>query len=174
MIKIRPAHVNDTEALAGLIHSQMVELFDIKWGGSVAELERDGFGKEFESVIAESPEGSLIGFGAWMRSYDLHHCISGGVLMDLYVEPKYRGKAIALAIIVSVAQQIHDRGGHYLRGKAIPNKTVERFYDRVAVSFPGTEYNVGGRAFRCLSELSGHTPREMLVSLPQKEWNYEP
>ncbi len=45
-----------------MIHSYMVELFNLKWGGSIAELERDGFGEEFESVIAESPEGSLVGF----------------------------------------------------------------------------------------------------------------
>ena len=174
MIQIRSAHLHDTKALVGLIRSYMLELFDLKWSGSLSALERDGFGAEFESVVAESQKGSFIGFGAWRRSYDLHHCMSGGELMDLYVEPKYRGQGIALCIIASVAQQIHDQGGHYIRGKAIPNQMVERFYSRVAVSFPGTEYNIGGRAFRCLAEISGQSSREMLLSLPQKSWNYEP
>ena len=92
----------------------MRESFDRPWGGTRESLEHDGFGFEFETLVAENLHHSLIGFASWRPSYDLHHCVSGGELMDLYVQPEHRGFGIAAALIVGVAEETKERGGCYL------------------------------------------------------------
>ena len=173
MHNIRSSEKKDINALCDLLRNYMKEALSCEWGGSAPIFERDGFGKEFSSVLAESPNGTIIGFGLWRPSYDIHHCISGGELMELYVKPKYRGQGIALSLIVFIAKQVQTNGGHYLRGGALSNPQVEHFYDRLAVIFPETMYNIGGRSFRCLADLSGKSLREMISDLPKKSWNYE-
>ena len=174
MFKVRLAEKKDIDAFIDLLRNYMKEALQNDWGGSISAFERDGFGKEFTSVVAESSSGEIIGFGLWKETYDTHHCISGGELSDFYVIPKYRGRGIALAIVALIARQIQEIGGKFLKGKSIPDPQVEHLYNRVAISYPGTEFITGGRAFRKLAELSGKPPREMVSALPNKSWNYEP
>ena len=51
--------------------------------GSAEALHRDGFGREFETYVAVMGDGQVIGFAAWTKSYDLHHCLTGGNILDL-------------------------------------------------------------------------------------------
>lgn len=173
-LAIRAAVHDDLAALARLLQDYMRETFHSVWHGSVAALERDGFGFKFEMQVALSRQGQVIGFVAWKESYDLHHCIAGADILDLYVVPAWRGQGIAVLLICEVAAAVQSRGGKYLQGSGPEKGVPRRLYERVAMSFPGIACFVGGRAFRRLAELKGVSPRVASARLPEKFWNDEP
>jgi len=84
------------------------------------------------------------------------------------------GRGVAPALVYTVAAEILRRGGTYVKGQAVDNRAVQRLYARFAISFPGAEYVVGGRAFRRLAELAGRSASIAVRSLPEKSWNHEP
>jgi GNAT superfamily N-acetyltransferase len=170
----RAAEQSDVPALVQLLEAYMQETFQVSWQGSAEALRRDGFGREFEIQVAVTGDGRVIGFTAWAKAYDLHHCITGGYILDLYVAPEFRGRGVAPALICTVAAEILRRGGTYVKGQAINNKVVQRLYARFAVCFPGADCIVGGRAFRQVAALAGHSARVATRLLPEKSWNYEP
>ena len=174
MFQIRAATSKDVSTLSELLEMYMQETFRQPWRGSPEAIERDGFGVEFETIVAETSKGELIGFAAWALSYDLHHCIRGGEIIDMFVNAEYRGRGVAAALLAAVAAAVHRKEGKYLKGQAVENAVSRRLYARVAVSFPGADYIVGGRAFRKLAELAGRRVRAIIHGLPQKEWNYDP
>lgn len=172
-VPVRPARAEDISALVSLLRAFMREAFDAKWHGTPEALERDGLGARFELLVAEG-RGGLIGFVAWEMTYDLHHCVRGGTVLDLYVEANSRGRGVALALFATLAARVRAQGGVYVRGQAVPKPEVQRAYERVCVLFPGADANVGGRAFRVLADLDGVPPREAIRRLPERAWNYEP
>ena len=151
----------------------MREAFDAEWHGTAEALERDGLDAQFELLVAEDAGGGLTGFVAWQMGYDLHHCVRGGSVLDLYVVPSSRGRGVALALMATMAARVGTRRGVYVRGQAVPKPEVQRVYERMCVLFPGADANVGGRAFRALAELDGVAPRDAVRRLPPREWNYE-
>jgi GNAT superfamily N-acetyltransferase len=173
-IKVRPAERHDVPALVRLLEAYMREIFESPWHGTAEALGRDGFGREFETQVATSDAGEVVGFVIWMKSYDVHHCTKGGYVLDLFVSPEYRGRAVAPALILAVVAAIQERGGTYIMGRPIADPTVERMYDRVGVRVPGTYCVVQGRAFRQLARLVGRSPRVVSRYLPEKAWNDEP
>ena len=114
-----------------------------------------------------------VGFLAWRDSYDLHNCVSGAEVIDMYVRPYHRGHALAMALLAAVAQEVASRGGKYLKGQSVERPAIWRMTRRFARCFPGADCFVGGRAFRALAALRGRPAREMLKSLPRLEWNDE-
>jgi hypothetical protein len=46
-------------------------------------------------------------------------------------------------------------------------------YERFAPSF-GNDYILGGRAFRHVATLADLPSRQLIRSLPKREWNFEP
>ena len=171
---VRAAKQSDVPALARLLEAYMQETFKVSWRGSAEALRRDGFGREFETHVAVTGDARVIGFAAWTKSYDLHHCLTGGYILDLYVAPASRGRGVAPALVCMVAAEILQRGGTYVKGQAVDNRAVQRLYARFAMCFPGADYVIGGRAFRRLAELAGRSARVAARSLPEKSWNYEP
>ena len=171
---VRATDQRDVPTLVQLLEAYMHETFKVAWRGSAEALHRDGFGQEFECQVAVTSDGRVIGFVAWTKSYDLHHCMTGGSILDLYVLPESRGRGVAPALVCAVAAEIRRRGGTYVKGQAVNNRAVQRLYDRFAMGFPGADYIVGGRAFRRLAELAGFPARVAVQSLPEKSWNYEP
>jgi GNAT superfamily N-acetyltransferase len=157
-----------------LLEVYMRETFKAPWHGSAEALRRDGFGREFETHVAVTGDGCVMGFVAWTKSYDLHHCLTGGYILDLYVAPGSRGRGVAPAFVCTVAAEILRRGGTYVKGQAVDNRAVQRLYARFAMCFPGADCIVGGRAFRRLAALAGCSARVAARSLPEKSWNYEP
>jgi GNAT superfamily N-acetyltransferase len=91
-------------------------------------LEQHGFGHEFEMMVAEASNQDVIAFAAWVSSYDLHHCMKGGEVIDLYVFPSHRGQGVAMLLIARIAKEIQEHGGTYLKGQALDNPAAQRLY----------------------------------------------
>ncbi|HZS40026.1 MAG TPA: GNAT family N-acetyltransferase [Polyangia bacterium] len=173
MIDVRAAAPTDVPELAALLELYMKEQYGRAWNGSPEALERDGFGARFDVMVA-ARGGELVGFAAWAAAYDLHHCVAGSELIDLFVRKDARARGVALLLIAAAASEARARGAVYMKGLAVGAPATRRLYERVAMSFDGADIIVGGRAFRALAELAGRPLREMLLALPRKEWNYQP
>ncbi len=172
-LRIRSATVADVPTLAALLDVYMQEVFSARWHGSRDALVSDGFGRKFELIVAESSDAVLVGFVAWQPSYDLHHCIAGVEVIDMYVVPTFRGRAVSLLLIVQLASRVRDGGGSFVKGQAVTRRGVQGLYERVAMSFPGADCIVGGRAFRALADLAGRPARFVVKNLPDKSWNHQ-
>ena len=170
---VRSATADDLQHVAALLRAYMLETYSRDWSGSENALRRDAFGVRCDLELAVSGENEVIGFAAWKESYDLHHCVSGGDVLDIYVVPVWRGRAVAVRLVCAVAAAVKDRGGKYLQGSGPEGGRSRRLYDRIAVAFPGATCIVGGRAFRRLAELNGAAPKTIVRSLPPKAWNHE-
>ena len=168
---IRKANQTDIPGLEKLLEEYMRETYQGAWGGTARRLEKDGFGVEFETMVAENSNGEVIAFAAWISTYDLHWCVKGGEVIDMFVCRGHRGRGVALQLMTRVAAEIQKRGGTFLKGGAVDNEVVKRFYGRIAMCLP--ECYVSGRAFRHLADLSGRPLREMVKNLPDTAWNYE-
>ena len=170
---IRYAIPADIPQLCQLLDMYMQETFQRAWGGTPQRLEQDGFGVELEMVLAETPEQEAIAFAAWKKAYDLHVCLKGGEVIDLFVCAEHRGRGIALNLLLAVASDIQKHGGVYIKGQAVDSRS-ERLYQRCARCFQEADCCVSGRAFRRLTELSGKGLREIVRGLPEQSWNFEP
>ncbi|MFT3706943.1 MAG: GNAT family N-acetyltransferase [Archangium sp.] len=169
---IRPIGPEDLVGLAGLLDEYMVETFRKKWNGSVEGLRRDMLGKEANALIALD-EGEPVGFSIYRRTYDAHHCLVGGELLDIYVKQELRGSVFAPLLIHETVSRVAKDGGFFLKGQGV-SVQGDRFYDRLAVTFPGTEFILGGRAFRELAGLHGRPLREIIRLMPNRDANFEP
>lgn len=158
--------------LSGLLSEYMEETFQRRWSGSREALGRDVLGKEASAIVALD-DAELIGFAIWRRTYDVHHCLPGGELLDLYVQKGVRGTPIAPQLLLATIAAVFEAGGKFLRGKGV-SAQGDKLYERFAVTFPGTEFICGGRAFRELAALKGSPVREALRAVPPKSANFEP
>jgi len=171
---IRRATRNDISPLGSLLNAYMQETYGGAWGGNTQRLEQDLLGNTVDILVAEAPEGEIIAFIAWVACYDLHWCMKGGDVIDLFVCSAHRSRGVAVMLIARAATEIQGRGGTFLKGGAVENPVVHRLYQRIARNTSGHDYYVSGRAFRRLAELSGKRIREILTNLPEAAWNQEP
>lgn len=170
---IRNANPDDVQRLEKLLADYMRETYQGAWGGSAELLERHLTEKEIEILLAETSSREVVAFLAWSSSYDLHWCMKGGVIVDLFVCPQHRSRGVAVLLATDLARQIQERGGTHLKGGAVENPIVHRLYRRIAMRLSDNEYYVSGRAFRHLASLSGKSLREIVKNLPETAWNYE-
>jgi len=159
-------------SVAGLMRDYLEESFSVPFRGTVEALTRDALGLEANTLVAVDDE-ELVGFALWRRTWDAHHCLRGAELLDLYVEKNRRGGSVAPELLLAVVAAVAADGGVFLKGQGITAQG-DRLYQRLAVIFPGTDFSVGGRAFRELARLEGKPLREVLAALPPKSANYEP
>lgn len=171
---IRKANGSDARALGELLEAYLLETYHGAWGGNAQLLEQHLAGGEVEIIVAETSDREVIGFVAWIGSYDLHWCIKGGDVIDFYVRASHRGRGAAVSLIVNLAADVRDRGGGYLKGGAVDDPVVRRLYKKIAMILPDGESYVSGRAFRRLAELVGKSLREIVKNLPDAAWNREP
>ena len=171
---IREASQGDAPALGELLDAYMRETYHGAWGGNVRLLERHLVDNEVKIIVAETLDREVIGFIAWVASYDLHWCLKGGDVIDFFVCPPHRGRGAAVLLLTRLAGDIRGHGGAYLKGGAVDDPVVRRLYRKIAMCLPGGESYVSGRAFRRLAELSGESLREIVKRMPQAAWNYEP
>ena len=172
-MEIRPAREEDVPELEGMFRRYLREALGAEWRGSPGELWKDIAGGHARLLVATNPERAPIGFLAWSPAYDFHHCIRGGSIDDMYVEPSMRGRGVGVLLVAAVARKVRDAGGAFLRGTAVNESAVRRLYARAAVCGETVECTVSGRAFRRMAELDGRHVREVVRSLPRTEWNFE-
>jgi GNAT superfamily N-acetyltransferase len=169
---VRLATQDDTDAMATLLTEYVRSELHADWIGSVERLREDGFGSRFELLLALAPSQDLIGFTAFAPDYDLHVCVRGARVLDLYVLPEWRGRGVAAVLLAHAAQEILNRGGQYMKGAAQPNAPIVNFYSRCAVPFQGPEFTLSAKAFRHVAGLAGCDPRHIAANLPEKQWNF--
>src|SRR6516165_2172091 len=172
MYVIREASTDDVHTVAALLRAYMLETYHEEWRGSVNGLLQDGFGACFRALIAALAD-QAVGFLAWEISYDLHHCLGGGHILDLYVGHRHRARGIAVQLIARAAGVVHSEGGAFIKGGAVDSGTGSRLYGRFAPAF-GNDYILGGKAFRHLAAQSCLPVRKLARSMPRREWNFEP
>jgi len=171
---IRKANPGDVPPLAKLLADYMQETCRGAWGGNAVLLDQHLIEKAVEIFLAETSSGEIVGFLAWSFSYDLHWCMKGAFIVDLYVCPQYRGRGAAVLLATELAAEIQKQGGTHLKGGAVETPAVHRLYRRIAMGLGENEYYVSGRAFRHLASLSGKGLREIVKNLPEPAWNCEP
>lgn len=171
---IRRANQTDVSQLEKHLGAYMRETYKAVWGGNGQRLEQDLSDGVFKMFVVADKSEKLIGFVAWTDAYDLHWCLKGGEIIDFYIAPENRGRGIGLLLAIELAAKIKADGGVFLKGGAVENDSVRRFYSRVAMSFPNGECYVSGRAFRHLAGLTGKNLREIIRNLPENEWNHQP
>jgi len=159
-------------ALAGLMTDYLRETFQQPWKGTVEMLTRDALGKEANALLAVD-QGEPVGFALWRRTWDARRCVAGGELLDVFVQREFRGGAIAPELLLATVADVAKDGGVFLRGQELAMQG-DRLYQRFAVTQPGTEFSLSGRAFRELAALDGQPLREVLRALPPKSANFEP
>lgn len=141
------------------------------WPCSLATFSRDYVSGCFRMTVIRTNE-KLVGFAAWLPSYDLHHCVHGAALIDLYVDPAYRCRGLGPALICAIAAEITGLGWEFMRGQALSGRAA-RLYERCAVRFGTNEYNVSGKALQRLASLAGKSARAIFQGLPTREMNHE-
>ncbi len=169
---LRAATAEELARVGELLAEYMGELFERPWGGTAERLRRDVLAGEL-SVQVALVNGALEGFACWRWTYDVHHCVKGAELMDLFVRRPHRGRGLGPGLILAVMREVAAGEGVFLKGQGV-SKTGDSLYERVAMQFPGTEFIVGGRAFRELVGLMGKPWREVLRALPSRSANLEP
>ena len=137
----------------------------------IATFKRDYASGCFRMTVIHVNE-NLVGFAAWIPSYDLHHCVHGALFIDLYIDPAYRCRGLGVALICAIAHEITRLGWEFMRGSALSGRAA-RLYKRSAVRFGTNEYNVSGKALRQLASLAGKPAREIVRGLPTVAMNYE-
>ncbi len=172
-MRVRAYAPADAAHLAELLRSYMREAYSKEWSGSEAALAANSFLTAVRTLVAEAPDGTVAGFIAWTDAYDLHHCVSGGQVLDMFVVPAARGQGVAVQLLLAAARAVYESGGSYLRGSALEPAPVRALYARAAVSWDERSCIVGGKAFRHLAGLAGRPLREVVRSMPPVEWNYE-
>lgn len=171
---IRCATSDDADDLAALFADCLRESYAGHDGSTSGQLRRDVLSDEslHRVLLAEVMERS-VGFVAWDTVYDMHWAMSGAQVADLYVVPSHRGLGVALSLIARTAADARAEGCAFLRGGAYDRESTRRSYGRIAVVEPSGETHLSGRAFRRLAELADLPTREILLSLPPIEWNFE-
>ncbi|WP_436702360.1 N-acetyltransferase family protein [Nocardioides sp. BYT-33-1] len=61
-------------------------------------------------LVAESPEGVVVGMALWFRTFSTWTGTPGIYLEDLFVEPEQRGSGLGRALLTALARIAVDRG----------------------------------------------------------------
>ena len=123
-------------------------------------------------VLLAETGSTVIGFGAWRKTYDMFWSLFGGDGLGLYVVPSHRGRGVAVCIVAAICDGIRKQGGVFLQTSYDP--ALAPFYERVAVGRPERACHVSARAFAQLANLAGRPTREIIRGLPGKALNHVP
>jgi GNAT superfamily N-acetyltransferase len=167
-LRVRAAEEADVPAVVRLLESYMAETLDRRWEGTVEAFIRDGLGAEYQTLVL-AVEKDVAGFLCWHRTYDLHHSAIGGEVLEMFVEPRYRGRGWGAALVAEAARQMERAGARFLKAASGPE--LEELYGRFAVVVPGVQCFLGGSAFREVADLAGSHPRDIVRGLPDRDRN---
>src|SRR5688572_22210370 len=127
---IRNATRHDVVRLAAMLGDYMRGTYHGEWGGNVRLLEQHLAEKDVEILVAETAAGEITGFLAWAACYDLHWCMKGAMIIDLYVCPAKRGRGLAVLLSINLAKEVERRGGTFMKGGPVEDQAVHRLYGR--------------------------------------------
>lgn len=99
------------------------------------DIRRHGFGEKpaFEALIAEAG-GETAGVCVFFPSFSTYRGRPGAYVLDLYVDPRWRGQGVGARLLQRVASVTRARGGVYLRLSVdAANAGAEGFYERLGV-----------------------------------------
>ena len=113
---VRRAATSDVQEVVGLIQAYAQEVFDRDALVAPEALLDDGFGSVLEFLVAESQSGTLTGFAAWEKTYDIVSGRRGGALLSLFVDGKQRGRGTGHALLTAVTNEVREMGGVFLVG----------------------------------------------------------
>jgi GNAT superfamily N-acetyltransferase len=99
-MEIRLATSGDVPALAALNDAYMRELFARPWNGTAERLAADLDDGVVHAALTEARDA----FVAWHDAYDLHHCIRGASICDLYVPPAAHGLGVGYELAEKLAR----------------------------------------------------------------------
>jgi hypothetical protein len=77
---IRKANQSDIPPLGELLEAYMRETYQGAWSGNIQLLEQHLLDNEVGIIVGETLNRKVIGFVAWVASYDLHWCLKGATL----------------------------------------------------------------------------------------------
>jgi len=88
---------------------------------------------EVKGLVAVTPEGRAVGLAHYRPFARPLSATTGGFLDDLFVDPEFRGRRVADALIEAVAQRGRERGWSVIRWiTADDNYRGRGVYDRLA------------------------------------------
>lgn len=167
-LSVRPVERSDISAVAELNRVYMRESYKTEWKGSEEALMRDIFVAPQIHVVVAERDGEVVGFAAWYPSYDIHHCVPGGTLSDLYMLRGDRGQGAAVFLLARVAEDVLEAGGSYLKGTSLPGSPA-RLYARLAKGRQATEFNLASPWLDRLAEADNWKDLTALMqSIPRK------
>ncbi len=156
-VSIRLAVEDDAEAIyRGLvgIADTVDERHLVK--STVDDIRRYGFGRNpaFQALIAEA-EGEFAGMCLFFPIFSTWMGRPGVYVQDLYVEPRFRGRAIGEKLLQRTAALCRQAGGVYLRLSVdTGNASAIRFYERTGIGHAETEqtHKIIGEPFLALAD----------------------
>ena len=94
------------------------------------------------ALIAEAPDGTVVGFALWFRNFSTWLGQHGVYLEDLYVRPACRGQGFGKALLVELARICLDRGYGRLEWWVLDwNEPALQFYRSIG-ALPMDEWTV--------------------------------
>jgi GNAT superfamily N-acetyltransferase len=173
-LKVRPAHDADLDAVEDMVNDFVKGHPAEKQHRSRSALRGAYFGEApVAHLLVATYRDRIVGMGQWTLIYDMFWGMYGAEVGWLYVRPDFRGRGVALAIVVEICAQVHGAGGAFLHGGA-DEAEVASLYERIAMGYATRECYISGEAFRALGELAGHSPRTIVRKLPSPELNKMP
>lgn len=130
--RIRDARPDDAAAMARLI----VESAEAQGARDAvcvdeAALRRDGFGASprFHALVADA-DGAVVGVALYLFTFSTWTSVNGVHLEDLYVVPDWRGRGVARALMVRLAQVADANGCRRFQWFILrSNGGARRFYE---------------------------------------------
>lgn len=114
MASVRKATSEDAELLVDLILELAAYEQLLDEAEPSAELLREHLSEEAltgcEALIAETNDGTAVGFALFFHNYSTFLTNAGLYLEDLFVRPTYRGEGIGFALLQRLAQIAQERG----------------------------------------------------------------
>jgi ribosomal protein S18 acetylase RimI-like enzyme len=84
------------------------------------------------AMVAQAPDGALVGYATAHRTYETGHAERGLYVADLFVAPPHRRQGIARALLAALARAGHAQGARHLWLTAKPGNTAAHaFYRRL-------------------------------------------
>ena len=131
---IRPARIDDAEAIAGMAAALAREEGEPPPRFDAAKCRHDGFGANpcFGAMIAEI-DGRPAGYALHHRSYDTDRVVRAEWLADLYVASWARGQSLGRRLARAVARRAARDGAAAMHWTVLRRNTAaRRFYRRFA------------------------------------------